>query len=171
MVFLLLLAGHDTTSNLISGSALALMDNPEQAERLRVDDSVIPTAVEELLRFTTPVPCGVPRLAIEAVTFSGIEIPAGSTLLAMIISANRDDAVFRDPNALRLDRDPNRHLTFAVGKHFCLGNQLARLEGRTAIPELVRRFPAMQLAVPREQLRYKATQSLRGLERLPIRLR
>jgi cytochrome P450 PksS len=170
MIFLLMLAGHDTTSNLISSSAVALIDNPDQAQRLRDDDGVIPTAIEELLRYTTPVPCGVPRLATEDVRFSSVEIPAGSTVLAMIISANRDDAVFTDPNRLDLGRDPNRHLTFAVGKHFCLGNQLARLEARTAIPGLVRRFPNLRLAVGRDQLRYKATQSLRGLERLPIHL-
>lgn len=170
MVFLLLLAGHDTTSNLISSSTLALIENPDQAERLREDDSIIPAAIEELLRYTTPVPCGVPRLAVEDVRFSGVTIPAGSTILGMIISANRDEAVFAEPGVLDLARDPNRHLTFAVGKHFCVGNQLARLEARSAIPELVRRFPTMQLAVPRDRLRYKTTQSLRGLEQLPIRL-
>lgn len=171
MVFLLMLAGHDTTSNLISSSAVALIDNPEQAQRLRDDEDITASAIEELLRFTAPVPCGVPRRALEDVVFSGTEIPAGSTILGMIISANRDEAVFSDPNRLDLGREPNRHLSFAVGAHFCLGNQLARLEGRTAIPALVRRFPNMRLAVPREQLRYKGTQSLRGLERLPIRLR
>jgi cytochrome P450 PksS len=170
MIFLLMLAGHDTTSNLISSSAVALIDNDEQTQRLRDDDAVIQTAIEELLRFTTPVPCGVPRLATEDVRYSGVEIPAGSTVLAMIISANRDEAIFTDPNVLDLGRDPNRHLTFAVGKHFCLGNQLARLEARTAIPGLLRRFPNLRLAVPREQLRFKSTQSLRGLERLPVQL-
>ena len=88
----------------------------------------------------------------------------------MIISANRDETVFERPDELDLGRDPNRHLTFAFGKHFCLGNQLARMEGQYAIGELVRRFPAMQLAVPRESLRYKPTQPLRGFRELPLRV-
>lgn len=171
MIFLLMLAGHDTTSNLISSSAVALLDNPEQAERLHDGDAIVGTAIEELLRYTTPVPCGVPRLALEDMRFSGVDVPAGSTVLPMIISANRDEAVFTNANVLDLGRDPNKHLTFAVGKHFCLGNQLARLEARHAIPGLVRRFPTMRLAMPREQLRYKTTQSLRGLEQLPLQLR
>ena len=86
----------------------------------------------------------------------------------MIISANRDESVFDRPDDLDLGRDPNRHLTFAFGKHFCLGNQLARLEGQIAIGELVRRFPEMRLAVPREDAPFKPVQALRGFRSLPV---
>ena len=89
----------------------------------------------------------------------------------MIISANRDEEVFDEPDTLDLGRNPNRHITFAFGSHFCLGNQLARLEGRMALQALVHRFEHIELAVPREELRWKPTQSLRGLQSLPLRLR
>jgi cytochrome P450 len=170
MIFLLMLAGHDTTSNLIGSSVVALIENPEQAERLGSDVAVLPTAVEELLRYTTPVPCGAARTLLDDVEIDGTTMPKGAKVLGMIISANRDETVFDRPDELDLGRDPNRHLTFAFGKHFCLGNQLARMEGQAAIGELVRRFPNMQLAVPRDSLRYKPAQPLRGFRSLPIRL-
>jgi cytochrome P450 len=170
MIFLLLLAGHDTTANLIGTSTLALLEHPDQADRLREDASITGSAVEELLRFTTPVPCGAARILLDDVEIAGTTIPKGSSVLGMIISANRDESMFDEPDTLDLGRDPNRHLTFAFGKHFCLGNQLARLEGQIAIRALVERFPSMSLAVPRQQLRYKPTQSLRGLRNLPLRL-
>ena len=168
MIFLLMLAGHDTTANLIGSSALALIEHPEQAERLRNDPALVPTAVEELLRFTTPVPCGAARTLLEDVEIDGTVLPKGSKVLGMIISANRDEAVFEHPDDLDVGRDPNRHLTFAFGKHFCLGNQLARLEGQIAVGELVRRFPHMRLAVDRDVLRYKPVQALRGFRSLPV---
>ena len=168
MIFLLMLAGHDTTANLIGSSALALMEHPDQAERLRAEPDLMPSAVEELLRFTTPVPCGAARTLLDDVELDGITIPTGSKVLGMIISANRDEAVFERPDDLDLGRDPNRHLTFAFGKHFCLGNQLARLEGQIAIGELVRRFPHMRLAVARDSLKYKPVQALRGFRSLPV---
>ncbi len=171
MIFLLMLAGHDTTANLIGSSAVALIEHPEEAERLRGEPGLMPTAVEELLRYTTPVPCGAARTLLDDVEVDGTTMPRGSKVLGMIISANRDESVFDRPDDLDLGRDPNRHLTFAFGKHFCLGNQLARLEGQIAIGELVRRFPDMRLAVPREELRYKPVQALRGFRSLPLRLR
>jgi cytochrome P450 PksS len=170
MIFLLMLAGHDTTANLIGSSALALMEHPDQAERLRDEPELMPAAVEELLRFTTPVPCGAARTLLQDVELQGTTMPKGSKVLGMIISANRDEAVFERPDDLDLGRDPNRHLTFAFGKHFCLGNQLARLEGQLAIGELVRRFPHMRLAVPWDALRYKPVQALRGFHSLPVTL-
>jgi len=171
MIFLLMLAGHDTTANLIGSSAVALVEHPEQAERLRAEPSLMPTAVEELLRYTTPVPCGAARTLLDDVEIDGTTMPKGSKVLGMIISANRDESVFDRPDALDLGRDPNRHLTFAFGKHFCLGNQLARLEGQIALGELVRRFPDMRLAGPREDIRYKPVQALRGFRSLPMQLR
>jgi cytochrome P450 len=170
MIFLLMLAGHDTTANLIGSSILTLLEHPEEAQRLRKDPSLATSAIEELLRYTTPVPCGAARITLDDVAVADVGIPKGSSVLGMIISANRDEAIFENPDVLDLGREPNKHLTFAFGKHFCLGNQLARMEGRFAIRELVQRFPNMKLAVPREQLRYKASQSLRGLRGLPLQL-
>jgi cytochrome P450 len=170
MIFLLMLAGHDTTANLIGSSILTLLEHPEEAERLREDPSLAASAIEELLRFTTPVPCGAARITLDDVEVADVRIPKGSSVLGMIISANRDETIFENPDVLDLRREPNKHLTFAFGKHFCLGNQLARMEGRIAVRELLQRFPNMQLSVPREQLRYKASQSLRGLRGLPLQL-
>ena len=171
MIFLLMLAGHDTTANLIGSSAVALIEHPEQAARWRSDSDLTTSAVEELLRFTTPVPCGTARTLLDDVSIEGTVMPKGSKVMGMIISANRDEAVFDEPDALDLGRDPNRHLTFAFGKHFCLGNQLARLEGQIAISGLVRRFPSMRLAVPRDRLSFKPVQALRGFRTLPVTLR
>ena len=171
MIFLLMLAGHDTTANLIGSSAVALMEHPDEAARWRSDPALTGAAVEELLRFTTPVPCGTARTLLDEVTIEGTTMPKGSKVMGMIISANRDEAVFERPDVLDLGRDPNRHLTFAFGKHFCLGNQLARLEGQIAIGALVRRFPEVRLAVPRDRLQFKPVQALRGFRALPVTLR
>jgi len=171
MIFLLLLAGHDTTANLIGSSIVALLDHPEEMARLRENPGLIGTAVEELLRFTTPVPCGAARIALEDVEIGDVVVPKGSSVLGMIISANRDESVFDRGEELDLGREPNRHISFAFGAHYCLGSQLARLEGRIALGALVQRFPGLRLAVPRDELRYKPTQSLRGLRELPLRLR
>lgn len=171
MISLLLLAGHDTTSNLISSSVLALIDHPEQLERLRRDPSLIDTLVEEMLRFTTPVPCGVTRTALEDVEIAGVVIPRGASVVGMIISANRDEEVFDRPDELDIGRYPNKHISFAFGPHYCLGPHLARMEERMAIKALVERFDEISLAVPRGQLRYKQTVSLRGVQELPLTLR
>lgn len=170
MSFLLLLAGHDTTASLLSSGVLALIQHPEQLERLRAHPELLDSAVEELLRYTSPVPCGVARIPREDVEIAGVRIPAGSQVLGMIISANRDEAVFREPDTLDLGRDPNPHIAFAYGAHYCLGSQLARLEARIALRELAARFRRIELAVPVEALRYKPTQSLRGLRQLPLRV-
>jgi len=168
MIFLLLLAGHDTTANLIGSGTLALLDHPDQLARLREQPELIDLAVEELLRFTSPVTCGAARIALEAVDVADGTIPKGAQVLGMIISANRDETVFADPDTLDLARDPNRHIAFAFGAHYCLGSQLARLEGRIALNALIQRFDRIELGVPRAELRYKSTQSLRGLRSLPL---
>lgn len=170
MIFLLLLAGHDTTSNLLGNAVLALIDHPDQLALLREEPALIDRAVEELLRFTAPVPCGAIRTTMEDVEISGYTIPKGSPVLGMIISANRDEDIFDAPDTLDLTRDPNRHIAFAFGTHFCLGHQLARAEARIALSALVQRFDRIELAVPRSRLTYKPTQSLRGLHALPLRL-
>ncbi|MGE2734565.1 cytochrome P450 family protein [Mycolicibacterium vaccae] len=171
MVFLLLLAGHDTTANLIGSSVLALIEHPDQLELLRRQPELLEsTAVEELLRYTSPVADGAARFATEDMEIGGVPIPRGSQVLGSITSANRDETVFEEPNSLDLSRKPNRHLAFAFGIHYCLGHQLARLEGRIALATLLDRFPNWELAAPRESLRYKPTVSLRGLTKLPTRM-
>ncbi|CAJ1510698.1 cytochrome P450 family protein [[Mycobacterium] burgundiense] len=171
MVFLLLLAGHDTTANLIGNSVLTLIENPDQLELLRRQPELLDsTAIEELLRFTSPVADGAARFALEDMELHGVSIPKGAQVLGAITSANRDESVFDDPESLDLTRKPNRHLAFAFGIHYCLGHQLARLEGRTALATLLERFPNWELATAPETLRYKPTVSLRGLTRLPIRM-
>lgn len=171
MVFLLLLAGHDTTANLIGSSVLALVQHPDQLAMLREQPELLATTgIEELLRFSTPVADGAARLATEDMEISGVPIPQGSQVLGMITSANRDETVFANPESLDLMRKPNKHLAFAFGMHYCLGHQLARLEGRIALTTLLRRFPNWELTRPPETLRYKPTVSLRGLIKLPIRM-
>jgi cytochrome P450 PksS len=170
MIFLLLLAGHDTTQNLIGSATLALIENPDQLAALRAHPELIGTALDELLRYTTPVPCGAARVLTEDVELRGVVMPRGSKVLGMIISANRDEEVFANPEVLDLARAPNEHVTFARGMHFCLGHQLARLEGSAALSALIQSFDKIELAVPRHTLSYKSTQSLRGLNTLPLRL-
>lgn len=171
MVFLLLLAGHDTTANLIGSAVLALIENPDQQDLLRRQPELLEsTAIEELLRYTSPVADGAARFALEDMEIHGVPIPRGAQVLAAITSANRDETVFDDPDTLDLTRKPNRHLAFAFGMHYCLGHQLARLEGRTALRTLLERFPTWELAAKTDDLRYKPTVSLRGLTTLPVRM-
>ena len=169
MAFLLLIAGHETTVNLISSGTLALLQHPDQLERLRSDPSIIRPAIEELLRFTNPLETTTPRYAREEAKIAGVTIPRGALVLAAIASANRDETQFDNPERLDITREKNRHLAFGQGAHFCLGAPLARLEGQVAISTLLRRLPNLRLAVPIESLRWRATPVLRGLEALPVR--
>ena len=171
MAYLLFMAGLDTVIAGLGFCWKFFAEHPDERHSIIEDPTKIPGAVEELLRYTTPVPCGAARTLLEDVEVGGTTVPQGSKVLGMLISANRDESVFDRPDDLDLGREPNRHLTFAFGKHFCLGNQLARLEGQIAIGELVRRFPDMRLTVPRADLRYKPVQALRGFRSLPLRLR
>jgi cytochrome P450 len=171
MIFLLLVAGHETTVNLIGNGSLALLRNPDQMEKLRNDPSLIKTAVEELLRYESPLETATERYAREDVTVAGVTIPRGATVFAVIASANRDERQFPDPDALDLTREPNRHLAFGQGIHYCLGAPLARLEGQIAINTLLRRAPELRLAVPPESLRWRRGLVLRGLQALPVEFR
>jgi cytochrome P450 len=171
MIFLLLLAGHETTVNLIGSGMLALLDNPEQMQRLIEQPALADSAVEELLRYTNPVQFGASRIALEDVELGGVTIDKSSVVVAMLSSANRDEAVFTDPEKLDIGRDPNRHLAFGIGVHFCLGAPLARMEGCIAFNKFLQRFPNVRLAVPREQISWRASPVFRGLNALPVRLR
>jgi cytochrome P450 PksS len=170
MIFLLLLAGHETTVNLIGNGTLALMQHPDQLRRLHAEPGLIDRAVEELLRYGNPVEHGTNRFAREDVEVAGVTIPRGSRVLALLSSANRDETVFERADELDLGRHPNRHLAFGLGIHYCLGAPLARLEGQIAIGALVRRFPDMKLAVPADQVEWRNVMAVRGLKALPVRL-
>lgn len=168
MIFLLLVAGHETTVNLIGNGALALMRHPGQMERLRGDPSLVKTAVEELLRYESPLVTATERFAREDIPIAGVVIPRGELVYAVLASANRDPRQFPEADTLDVAREPNRHLAFGLGIHYCLGAPLARLEGEIAIAALLRRAPGLRLAVPPERLRWRRGLVLRGLESLPV---
>lgn len=163
---LLLIAGHETTTNLIGNGTVALLAHPDQLEALRADPSLDRAAVEELLRHDAPVQ-GVRRVALEPVAIGGAAIPAGSFVLALMGAANRDPEVFKDPDRLDLTRDPNPHLAFGHGIHTCLGASLAQLEGRIALRALLERFPRIELA--RAPVR-RRTFMIRGYAEVPLRV-
>ncbi len=141
----LLVAGNETTRNLISGGLVALAENPGQWSALRADPSMVPTAVEELLRWTTPV-ISFMRTATAPSTIRGVSVAEGDPVLLVYASANRDEEVFGpDAGELRVDRHPNPHVSFGFGPHFCLGAALARLEGRVVLTELLDRFESLSL--------------------------
>jgi cytochrome P450 PksS len=170
MIFLLLFAGHETTVNLIGNGTLALLEHPEQLRKLYEHPELIDSAIEELLRYGNPVGQPAPRFAREDMEIQGVKIPKGSMVLALLPSANRDEAAFENPDELDITRNPNRHVAFGYGIHYCLGAPLARLEGRIAIQKLVRRFPDMRLAVPRKKLTWRRNLNLHGLKALPLHL-
>lgn len=169
MVTLLIIAGHETTVNLIASGTLALLQHPDQLALLRSNPALIRTAVEELLRFSAPVEQSTERYAREEVTIAGVTIPRGALTLGVLASANRDGHTFERPDQLDITREKNRHLAFGYGAHACVGMPLARLEGQIAINTLVQRLPNLRLAVEPEQLRWRATPMVRGLAALPVR--
>ena len=168
MIFLLLVAGHETTVNLIGSGTLALLEHPGQLERLRNQPDIIKPAIEELLRFVCPVEMATERYTREDVTIAGTTIPRGELVLAVIGSANRDAKHFADPDCLDLTRESNRHLAFGHGAHFCLGASLARLEGQIALGTLVQRMPDLRLNTMPDQIRWRGGFVVRGLEALPV---
>jgi cytochrome P450 len=170
MVFLLLIAGHETTVNLIGNGTLALLEHPEQMAKLRNDPALIKSAVEELLRHSGPLETATERFTREAVTVANLTIPRGALVYAVLASANRDERQFPNPDALDIAREPNRHLAFGLGIHYCLGAPLARLEARIAFDTLLRRAPALRLAVSAGALRWRRGLVLRGLEAMPVEL-
>jgi cytochrome P450 PksS len=168
MVFLLLIAGHETTVNLIGNGTLALLEHPDEMERLRRDPSLIKSAVEELLRYTSPVFMSSERYAREDVIIHGLTISRGEMTFGLIGSANRDEAAFDSPERLDITRDPNKHLSFGFGAHYCLGAPLARMEAQIAINTLLERMPRLRLKEPPETLRWRQSLILRGLDALPV---
>jgi cytochrome P450 PksS len=169
MILLLIMAGHETTVNLIASGVLALVEHPDQMDRLRQDPTQMRTAVEELLRFTAPVETATERFASDDIDFHGVRIAKGELVLAVIASANRDERQFIDPDRLDISREPNKHVAFGQGIHFCLGASLARLEAQVALGTLLARTDDLQLAVKREALQWRPGLVLRGLWALPVR--
>ncbi|MGA8811172.1 MAG: cytochrome P450 [Candidatus Sulfotelmatobacter sp.] len=161
----LLFAGRETTRNLIGNGMYTLLKNPQQTAELRDKPEMIRSAVEELLRFESPVQFTA-RVLKEDIEVCGQHISKGWTVLCMLGAANRDPKQFKEPNQLNLNRLNNQHLAFSAGLHFCIGAQLARLEGQIAILNLVQRFPKMKLTGPRPE--WASTFGFRGLKSLPV---
>ena len=170
MVFLLLIAGHETTVHLIGNATLALLSNPEQLDRLRAEPQLLESAVEEFLRYESPVQAAL-RFSTADVTLGDTTIPAGSTVIVSLLAANRDPDRFAEPDQLDLPRSDNKQVAFGHGIHHCLGAPLARLEGAIAIGSLFERYPDLRLAVPAEKLIWRVSLVMHGMEALPVRLR
>ncbi len=168
MLLLLLFAGHETTVNLIASGTLALLEHPDQFALLREKTELIGSAVEELLRYTSPAEHSAPRYASEDIVYHGLTIPKRTAILPLVASANRDEDVFTNAEKLDITRNPNRHVAFGAGVHFCLGAPLARLEGKIAMLALVERFPNLRLSVPKESLTWRQAPGLRALDKLPL---
>ncbi|MFZ4827365.1 MAG: cytochrome P450 family protein [Phototrophicaceae bacterium] len=168
MVFLLMAAGHETTVGLITNGAHALLTNPEQLDHLRQHPDQLPTAIEELLRFDTPLMTGELNYARVPYAIEGTTIPTGSMIFTAILSANHDESVFTHPEQLDLTRQPNKHLAFGKGIHYCLGAPLARMEARVAFATLLERAPKLRLAVPSASLRYANLLIVNRLTNLPV---
>ncbi len=163
---LLLIAGFETTGNLIGNGMVALLGDPDSRDRLRQDPALVPAAIDEMLRYDSPVQL-TSRTATEDVEVRGAMIPAGRAVLVFIGGANRDPALFEQPEEFRIDRpDPGRHLSFSLGIHHCLGASLARLEARIAVEELLRRFPTLE---PAGSPTRRSLLVLRGFESVPVR--
>jgi cytochrome P450 PksS len=169
MIFLLLVAGHETTIHLIGNGMIALLENPEQLRRLRAEPDLMESAVEELLRYAGPLLFATERYASRAMAIAGVAIERGELVLIALASANRDEAQFPHADELILDRDPNRHLAFGHGVHFCLGAALARLEARFAFSALLARVGDVALSVHPRSLRWRPGLFIRGTRELPLR--
>ena len=170
MAMMLLIAGHETTVNLIGNGLLALLTHPEQRDLLRARPELLPAAVEEFLRFDSPVHSTPARFAAEDVEYAGVVIPAGAVVILSLAAANRDPDRFPEAAELRVDRDAGGHTAFGHGLHHCLGAQLARIEGQEAIGALLAARPDMTLDADPAELAYRHSTLVRGLRTLPVRL-
>ncbi|WP_305790142.1 cytochrome P450 family protein [Symbioplanes lichenis] len=170
MVFLLLIAGHETTVNLLGNGVYLLLKERPRWERLRAEPELLPTAIEEFLRFEGPVATATFRVATEDLEIGGQTIAAGDPVMVGLLSAGHDEERFPEAEELRLDRAQNPHLAFGHGVHYCLGAPLARLEAQVAFGQLLSRFPRLALAVPADALAWRPGALIRGLVDLPVRL-
>ncbi|MER5649232.1 cytochrome P450 [Streptosporangium sp. NPDC002524] len=165
----LLVAGHETTANMIGKMVSMLLADRSRWEALLADRALVRPAVEEVLRFDANPGFGMPRYLSEGVTVAGEELPAGTTVVCSMASANRDERQFEGAGEMRLDRSPNPHVTFGAGPHSCLGQALARTELQTVLDVLLERLPTLELAVPAAELRRREGLVVGGLERVPVR--
>jgi cytochrome P450 len=168
MVILLIVAGHETTVNLIGNGMLSLMRHPVQMELLKNDPSLIESAIEELLRYDGPVERATMRFAAADVKIGGHLIRRGETVAVVLSSANRDAVQHARADELDITRDSNRHLAFGMGVHYCLGAPLARMEGKIAINTLLRRLPGLRLTAPIDSLEWTLVPILRGVQHMPV---
>src|SRR5262245_16444970 len=170
MLFLLLGAGSETTTHLISGSVYELTRAPALRDWLEEDWSRANLAIEEFLRFVSPVQFTKPRFVRKDIELGGVRLKKGDKIMAMLAAANMDPEANLRPEMLDLARKPNRHLSFGTGMHFCLGHQLARIEGKCALEALFKRWPQLGLAVPPDAVRWRQRPGMRAIERLPVAL-
>jgi cytochrome P450 len=171
-ILLLIIAGHKTVANMIGNGTVLLLRHPEQLAMLRAAPGLIPSAVEEILRYEGSAAWASLRVATENMQLGGVHIPKGSFVHLSLSSAGHDPEVYDDPERFDVTRSPNRHLSFGHGAHFCIGAPLGRLQGEIAFSTLLRRLPRFELAVPPQEVAWLADSSLsRGLESLPIRVR
>jgi cytochrome P450 len=168
MVFLLIIAGYETTVHLITNSIVTLLQHPAQLACLRTQPALMESAVEEVLRYNGPVQGTKPSYAIEDITLHGVTIPRGAAVMPLLGAANHDPAVFANPEVFDIARTPNKHLGFGHGIHYCLGAPLARMETRIALKNLLDRNPNLRLAVRPEELRLQNVPLWRRYERLPV---
>jgi len=168
MLFLLLLAGSETTTHLVSGSVFELLKDRARRDWLASDWSRLHLAIEEFLRFVSPVQFSKPRYVRQDIEIGGMRLKKGDKVMAMIVAANLDPAANEHPERLNLERRPNRHLAFGTGIHFCLGHQLARIEGAAALQALFTRWPKLQLAAKPSDIRWRRRPGLRAVDKLPV---
>jgi cytochrome P450 PksS len=168
MLFLLLIAGSETTTHLISGAVFELLKDPARRDWLEADWSRAGLAVEEFLRFVSPVQLSKPRFVREDMELEGVRLKKGDRIMALIVAANFDSAANDYPETLQLDRHPNRHLAFGTGSHFCLGHQLARIEAVCGLRALFTRYPKLRLAVDPSAIRWRKRPGLRAIDKLPV---
>jgi cytochrome P450 len=168
MVFLLLGAGSETTTHLISGSVYELTRAPKLRDWLKEDWSRANLAIEEFLRFVSPVQFSKPRFVRKEIELGGVRLKTGDKIMVMLAAANMDPEANPYPETVDLERRPNRHLSFGTGIHFCLGHQLARIEGKCALEALFKRWPQLELAVAPETIRWRQRPGLRAIEKLPV---
>jgi cytochrome P450 len=169
-ITLLLIAGYETTVNLIGTGAFTLIQDKEQRDVLLNNPAVADLAIEELLRYTSPLDVASQRFASEDLQVASVTIPQSHLVIAVLGSANHDENQFSNPEVLDLKRESNRHVAFGQGVHFCVGAPLARLEGQIALLTLFRRFPTLQLEQPAKTLRWRRSLIVRGLEILPVKI-
>jgi cytochrome P450 len=169
MVSLLLIAGHETTVNLIGNGMIELMRHRDQLRQLLDTPELIDSTIEEMVRFNGPVETSFPRVVYEDIEIGGVGIPQGDMVIPVLLSANRDPDHFEGPDTFDIARDPNKHVGFGFGVHYCLGAPLARLEARIAISKLLDRYPDIDFAVDPAELEWQPGFFLRGVKKLPVR--